>query len=141
MKLPPVENTLFLRDLVESNVFDSLFGNNYFEIDPSPTPTKSNCYSPRFIRGTGVEREGCCGLCDKWFRLKTSSYWYHMNYKHGISSNGCRYPEPVFRDVNKTEGYCGECCEWICLGGKKRNPRFAWLRHWQKAHIKRISSP
>lgn len=141
MKLPSVENTLFLRDIGESSAFESIFGPGYFQIPPPLGSTEPNCYSPRFTRGIGTEREGYCEACDKWFRLKTSSYWYHMNYKHGISSRGSKYPEPIFRDASKTEGYCKECGKWIHLGNKKRSPRFAWLRHWQKAHTKRAHTP
>lgn len=140
MKLPSLKNTLFLRDLAESNVLDGLFGAGYFDMAPPSVSGKANCYSPKLIRGTGVDREGYCERCDRWFRLKTSSYWYHMNYKHGISSKGVRCPEPIFRGANRTESYCGECRKWIHLGNKKRNPRFVWLRHWQKTHTKRALS-
>lgn len=140
MRLPSLENTLFLRDLAEGSMLDGLFEPRYPEATLPSTSTKSNCYSPRLIRGLGANREGYCELCDRWFRLKTSSYWYHMNYKHGINSKGVRCPEPIFRSSSRTESYCGECRMWIHLGNKKRNTKFVWLRHWQKVHSKRPSS-
>ncbi len=146
MKLPKVGNTLFLKDLAESNTLDELFEMNYFDLslpfsldsvekkEPS-YEEKSNGYSPKFIRGSGSEREGKCDICEKWFKLKTSSYWYHMNYKHGVNSKGIKCPEPIFKDKNKpVEGYCKMCNQWIYLGNSKKKSNFPWLRHWQKHH-------
>jgi len=94
-------------------------------------------YRPKSIRGNGSNREGYCPLCNKWFKLKTSSYWYHMNYKHGVNANGMIFPEPELRDKEyKVEGYCKECKEWISLGVNSRSIKFGWYRHWQKIHSK-----
>lgn len=110
------------------------------EGNPSTDPfvgNKITSYKPRIVRGEGVEREGYCEKCDKWFRLKTSSYWYHMNYKHGISSSGKLCPEPELRDRNyRVEGFCKECNSWIVLGSNPKNVKFGWFRHWQKIHCK-----
>lgn len=103
-------------------------------------PWKKAQYKPKLTRGTGSEREGYCERCDKWFKLKTSSYWYHMNYKHGISATGRICPDPVLRDRNyRVEGFCRECNSWIVLGSNTKNVRFGWFKHWQKIHCKNKS--
>ncbi|KAI4291769.1 hypothetical protein PAPHI01_1043 [Pancytospora philotis] len=100
-------------------------------------PTKAVGYRPQAVRGTGAEREGYCVRCDQWFRLKTSSYWYHMNYKHGISAGGQVCPEPKLRTVgSRREGYCKECKAWVPFGKSSKCTRFGWFRHWQKNHSK-----
>lgn len=148
MRIPPIGNTLFLKDLAESTTLEDLFNSNYFEIalpmeylpDSSNESIRGSAdvtadYTPKYTRGVGSAREGYCKICDRWLKLKTSSYWYHMNYKHGISSKGVRCPEPIFRsDSQRLEGYCKECKKWIFLGNCRRNSRFPWLRHWQKVH-------
>lgn len=96
-----------------------------------------NGYRPAVIRGAGALREGYCARCDQWFKLKTSSYWYHMNYKHGISAKGRICPEPKLRErMGQKEGFCKECREWIVLGINNRSVRFGWFKHWQKLHCK-----
>ncbi|EOB14784.1 Meiotic expression up-regulated protein 26 [Nosema bombycis CQ1] len=94
-------------------------------------------YKPQKTRGHGENREGYCEECKEWFRLKTSSYWYHMNYKHGINSHGVRYPEPEVRVSNcKIEGYCQACDKWVVIGNKSnvKSIKFGWYKHWQKTH-------
>lgn len=135
MKFQSVGNTLFLKDLAESNSFDEMFNHIQFEIHPPTKCSKPKTYAPKFTRGIGVNREGFCEACDKWFKLKTSSYWYHMNYKHGINTRGISCPDPVFRNINKRiEGFCKDCDKWLFLGNTSKNTRFSWLRHWQKMH-------
>lgn len=96
-------------------------------------------YTPRWIRGYGNVREGLCELCNpgQWFRTKQSSYWYHMNFYHGISaSTGKPYDSPDdWRESSKVapfvyshgssssdhyiveiEGHCKNCQQWIPLG-------------------------
>lgn len=94
-------------------------------------------YRPKKVRGNGNLREGYCCDCNLWFKLKTSSYWYHMNYKHGINSRGIKYPEPETRCLDcKVEGFCKVCNTWIVLGHRKsrRSIMFGWFKHWQKIH-------
>lgn len=94
-------------------------------------------YRPKLVRGKGIEREGFCDSCQKWFRLKTSSYWYHMNYKHGINSKGKKYPEPILRQNNqKIESFCSICDEWIIICGirGRKSVKYSWFRHFQKTH-------
>lgn len=118
----------------------SFYPNNLYDLPPPTGETKrkkKDIYKPQQTRGNGQEREGFCDECNKWFRLKTSSYWYHMNYKHGINSNGVRYPEPEVRVSNsKVEGFCRVCDEWISLGNKsnQKSIKFGWYKHWQKNH-------
>lgn len=94
-------------------------------------------YKPRRVRGVWRLREGYCEACCVWLRLKTSSYWYHMNYKHGINSKGIRYPEPQVRYAEHgAEGFCAVCNQWVSLGSKTagRPTRFGWFKHCQKKH-------
>ncbi|ELQ75386.1 Zn-finger-containing protein [Trachipleistophora hominis] len=94
-------------------------------------------YRPKHVKGKGILREGYCDSCNKWFRLKTSSYWYHMNYKHGINSKGKKYPQPYLREMyNRLESYCRMCDKWIflCSASGKKSVTYAWYRHFQKNH-------
>lgn len=93
-------------------------------------------YRPKHVRGSGVLREGYCSRCNKWYKLKTSSYWYHMNYKHGINSSGVKYPDPVVRVLgDRNEAFCSLCNKWVALGRGKSSYKFNWYRHWQKIHV------
>lgn len=71
-------------------------------------------YTPRFQRGAGEAKEGFCGLCSPgvWLRIKQSSYWYHMNYHHGISaSTGRPYEAPTdfhVERISRTESVVGD---------------------------------
>lgn len=72
-----------------------------------PLRSSMDSFTPAWIRGQGLEKEGYCSLCDvegeegkggrnggggKWFRLKDGSYWYHRQFVHGISSiNGVSF--------------------------------------------------
>lgn len=94
-------------------------------------------YKPKNIRGQGVFREGLCEECNKWFRLKTSSYWYHMNFKHGIAANGMTYPEPeVYYNKGKAFSVCKSCNAEVPLGGNNKTLKYNWYKHFQKEHAK-----
>jgi hypothetical protein len=57
----------------------------------------NNLYTPRYVRGHGPDREGLCELCKMptWFNMKFSTYWYHMNFFHGVNpKSGTFYPRP-----------------------------------------------
>jgi hypothetical protein len=126
-------------------------------------------YTPVWIRGRGVEREGLCPLCEPqvWFKIKQSAYWYHMNFFHGISAaTGRPYKLPIsyrlspssrngFRNV---EGHCGSCLHWILIasdwsdGGSTNDatmdiessiPMQSWYKHAQKCHhrVREIQIP
>lgn len=141
MKFPKTGNTLYLKDLAECNTieewFNIEFDTTYLQCPPEPKVTEpkkeGNNYTPKLIRGKGPQREGYCNLCQKWFKMKTSSYWYHMNYKHGINKNGIKCPEPVFRN-DASEVFCKDCDKWVVIGSGKQNSKYQWLKHWQKYH-------
>jgi hypothetical protein len=100
-------------------------------------------YTPRFQRGMGEAKEGFCGLCTPgiWLRIKQSSYWYHMNYHHGISAaTGRPYEAPTDFHVERIartdsstneedaaddaaavlriSGICGVCGESVTISNK-----------------------
>lgn len=136
MRITSVKNTLFLKDLFDSSTIEEFVENSYYkDREEVKTENPLTIYSPKFIRGVGAQREGHCQTCDRWFKMKTSSYWYHMNYKHGINSKGIKYPDPVLREINyKIEGFCNICDQWITLGNKHKTSRFLWKKHFQKEH-------
>ncbi|EPX70724.1 uncharacterized protein SOCG_04233 [Schizosaccharomyces octosporus yFS286] len=91
-------------------------------------------YLPRFTRGQGKKKEGLCPICCfqknfVWLRTKTSAYWYHMNFLHGIHSKGRPYHPPIeFRTIpvrkvksiiglpdrrQIVQGKCHQCNRWI----------------------------
>ena len=39
---------------------------------------KGDLYTATWVRGDGAEREGWCGYCSSWHRLKDSAYWVRM---------------------------------------------------------------
>jgi hypothetical protein len=85
-------------------------------------------YKPLWIRGTGRRREGRCELCNPpiWLNMKKSTYWYHMNFIHGINSKtGRNYQKPeeyrltLHMLPQKSEyciqGRCHQCNDWILI--------------------------
>ncbi len=95
-------------------------------------------YSPRITRGKGYRKEARCDVCESegravWLRMKQSSYWYHMNFIHGINSqSGKPYELPsLYRNVTvssvfskceeyfstgkELQGFCERCVNWITL--------------------------
>ncbi|KAK4638536.1 Meiotic expression up-regulated protein 26 [Fulvia fulva] len=99
-------------------------------------------YTARWVRGDGTEREGWCGLCSSWHKLKDSAYWYHMHYTHGISyTTGKEFDKPVeWRPANSAAGaeaLCGGCRQWIYIGrhdgGKWKTP---YYRHAYRCQTK-----
>ncbi|EJW01314.1 hypothetical protein EDEG_00499 [Edhazardia aedis USNM 41457] len=98
---------------------------------------KGSSYRPKHIRGEGPMREGLCEDCNEWFRLKTSSYWYHMNFKHGVASNGEKYPEPdVYFKSGRPVSICPLCDHEIYLGANIKILKYNWYKHFQKNHKK-----
>jgi hypothetical protein len=116
-------------------------------------------YSPVWIRGRGVEREGLCPLCNPsvWLKIKQSAYWYHMNFYHGIcAATGRPYKRPINYRFNYheksckgvvVEGHCGTCLQWIHLATEfdgeestesiEEHLQFtAWYKHAQKCHYR-----
>lgn len=95
-------------------------------------------YNPRITRGKGYRKEARCDVCESegrsiWLRMKQSSYWYHMNFIHGINSQSGRpYELPTlyrnatissvfcrsedrFSTAKELQGLCEGCVNWITL--------------------------
>ncbi|RVD92378.1 meiotic expression up-regulated 26-like protein [Tubulinosema ratisbonensis] len=153
------KNTLYLEDLLpyvqeteeyllEENINEMFHYNDFvksigtkenitFDEEKGPKKLEKKPYKPVLTRKLITGNEGYCKVCDKWFKLKNSSYWYHMNFIHGINSEGKKYPEPKIRiGVDKLESFCKACNKWIFLGTKRgaKSYRFTWFKHWQKNH-------
>lgn len=94
---------------------------------------EGDLYTPRWQRGVGDSKEGLCPLCEEevWLRIKQSSYWYHMNYHHGISATtGKPYDPPADFEVERLartgvdeavirlSGLCSKCHEWVTISTK-----------------------
>ena len=103
--------------------------------------TEEYSYKPISYRFSGKLREGQCSVCNGWFKLKTSSYWYHMNYIHGINKNNVKIPvEFRTKTTNKfLMAYCEICNDWISINTKNNNKTFGWRKHWQKFHSSSIN--
>lgn len=92
----------------------------------------------RITRGIGYRKEARCEICESqgqqaWLRLKQSSYWYHMNFIHGINSKNGRpfelpaafrknlarmqikYIEVTHSMNSEFQGFCKICSLWITL--------------------------
>lgn len=124
---------------------------------------ENDLYSPVWVRGQGIDREGCCPQCrpQLWLKIKQSAYWYHMNFFHGISAaTGRPYQAPLQyrctpvssrdskqRSVYCVEALCGSCSDWIMLVSdfasmlpvtamvvEEEIGLASWYRHAQKCH-------
>ncbi|EPY51886.1 fungal protein [Schizosaccharomyces cryophilus OY26] len=116
-------------------------------------------YLPRYTRGQGKKKEGLCPICCfqkkiVWLRTKTSAFWYHMNFLHGIHSKGRPYHPPIeFRTIpvrkvksivglpdrrQIVQGKCHQCKRWIRCQGRKdvkvKVPEIFWWKHAHKCH-------
>ncbi|WUR04907.1 putative meiotic expression up-regulated protein 26 [Vairimorpha necatrix] len=130
---------LFLLNSDDMSLLESPFSLDEYKVPNKKSNFKpTDYYKPSKTRGLKEDKEGYCLECDTWLKLKNSSYWYHMNFIHGINSKGMKYPEPeiIRKNNGKNEGYCGICEEWINLGSKRDQKRckFGWYRHCQKIH-------
>ncbi|KAM0685820.1 hypothetical protein COBT_002964 [Conglomerata obtusa] len=118
-------------------VINDMFPKRQSEKKEKKKIKKNEVYKPKYIRGKGVLREGMCEVCNEWFRLKTSSYWYHMNFKHGIASNGSTYPDPkIIYKEGKAISICNICNKEVLLGANKKAMSYNWYKHFQKEHVK-----
>jgi len=105
------------------------------------TRFEGDLYTPRYVRGTGVNREGYCGLCKpgRWLVLKNSAYWYDKSFTHGISAatgqpfDGPKETRRMSGNPDVWEGLCGCCNEWIALISNKKKGT-TWFRHAYKCH-------
>lgn len=120
--------------------------------------TDDDNYSPVWIRGRGVDREGLCPLCipSVWLKIKQSAYWYHMNFYHGIcAATGRPYKRPINYRFNYeernckrvVEGHCGTCLQWVQLASdfdgstetrdiEEKINFTTWYKHAQKCHYR-----
>lgn len=127
-------------------------------------------YTPRVVRGTGMNREGLCEICSPgvWLKIKQSAYWYHMNFIHGVSAATGRPYEPPQSQrqkivtrmggelVTETEGLCAYCEQWVFMvqesvvdRGSRDNDKeereaagnSVWWRHLQKCISKHVNMP
>ncbi|KAK0525988.1 hypothetical protein OC835_005439, partial [Tilletia horrida] len=98
-----------------------------------------NLYTPRFVRGQGMTKEGLCPICwetgeENFFKLKQSSYNYHLQYAHGISAvTGEPFAPPIDIRVVKRpkrevralekesikEGKCHVCKKYVPIENVK----------------------
>ncbi|RKP22805.1 hypothetical protein SYNPS1DRAFT_9804, partial [Syncephalis pseudoplumigaleata] len=100
--------------------------------------SQQDVYTPRRIEGVGRAKQGQCPICydeakPAWFCLKTSAYWYHMNFFHGISSVTRRpYANPLY------DGLCHQCRKWIPMDSVRHTavkvPMIYWWKHAQQCH-------
>ncbi|ORX90343.1 hypothetical protein K493DRAFT_230829, partial [Basidiobolus meristosporus CBS 931.73] len=139
----------------------------------NPPRFRNDMYTPRWIRGCGKNKVGLCPICEQngqmnCFKLKitfmpisSTSFRYHMNFFHGISSvNGRPFASPVeyrmisdkrgkLRSKNALskldrpsrmvqQGQCHVCEKWIYLESPKdlevNVPEIYWWKHAQKCH-------
>lgn len=121
------------------------------DLESRPKRFQGDLYTPCWVRGRGVNREGYCELCSpgQWFRIKQSAYWYHLNFYHGVSAaTGRPWDPPVAyrerglvgnREV-ELQGKCATCDCWITLGSYSKGALKSesdlvgpvWWRHVQK---------
>ncbi|KAH9475369.1 putative membrane protein C17A5.08 [Psilocybe cubensis] len=110
----------------------------------NPPRSPLDLYTPRFVKGKGVEKVGLCPICIEpharggehkklWFAMKFSAFkCYHMQYAHGISaSTGRPFSPPMdFRVVARQnagkkeklhiqQGKCHKCLKWVAVEGIK----------------------
>jgi hypothetical protein len=96
-------------------------------------------YTPTWVRGSGNQMEGWCGICKpgKWLVMKNSAYWYDKSFHHGISAATGRpfnSPQMLRRmdgNFDVWEGLCGSCNDWIALVSSKKKGT-TWFRHAYK---------
>ncbi|KAJ7119442.1 hypothetical protein C8R44DRAFT_624268 [Mycena epipterygia] len=124
-------------------------------------------YTPRFVRGRGVDKMGLCPICIEqpqrggegkkvWLAMKSSVFNYHMHYYHGISASSARplLPPTDFRIVarpapKKTEraevqqGKCHKCLSWVAVQTVKdmevKVKELFWWKHAVACHGEDVS--
>jgi len=88
-------------------------------------------YTPKLVRFTGEKKEGLCQHCHphRWYKLKTSHYWYHLQFVHGIDQRTKKpFPRPC--RVKGRQGQCPNCKLWLQVG-ENGVPAFFWFKHLQ----------
>lgn len=95
-----------------------------------------NLYSPLEIRGEGINREGKCPYCLCFLKMKTSNFWYHMNFTHGINSKGIKYPSPILLDCELGKYLrCPQCSLKIKFNKGKQSLTYStYYKHYHSEH-------
>lgn len=124
-------------------------------------------YTPRYVKGVGVEKLGLCCICAEpkdrggedtalWLKMKVSSYSYHLSFFHGINNaDGLPFSPPVeIRLVKRChvaaneklelkEGRCHQCNKWVPMEGVKMQevkvPELFWWKHAKSCHKSRLA--
>ncbi|EGF99543.1 uncharacterized protein MELLADRAFT_112588 [Melampsora larici-populina 98AG31] len=83
---------------------------------------EDNVYTPTYVKGFGVNKQGFCGLCKggAWFAWG-HGYPYHMLHKHGVMSVTGLYSLPPLKTklgaASKRGrcvlGWCSACKQWM----------------------------
>lgn len=108
LEIPPLSPPTTPLGLVDTKALSpsplSTISSSHFDRPPSrseprprrqPLRSHDDEFTPAWVRGQGLDKEGYCSRCDEeqWFKLKDGSYWYHRTFVHGISSiSGVRLP-------------------------------------------------
>ncbi|KAF9523008.1 hypothetical protein CPB83DRAFT_776171, partial [Crepidotus variabilis] len=128
-------------------------GGNY-----NPPRSMLDLYTPRFVKGKGVEKVGLCPICVEpierggenkkiWLAMKFSAFNYHMQYAHGISaSTGKPFSPPVAFQITSRpnpgknekseiqQGKCHKCTKWVAIEGiKDMESKVSW-KHAAACH-------
>ncbi|KAJ7471782.1 hypothetical protein FB451DRAFT_307355 [Mycena latifolia] len=129
----------------------------------NPPRDAFDLYTPRFVKGKGVDKIGLCPICIEqperggkgkkvWLAMKFSAFNYHMQFQHGISASTGRPVSPPidFRVVarpspKKTErtevkqGKCHKCRSWIAIETVKdvdvKVKELMWWKHAVACHM------
>ncbi|KAF8970983.1 hypothetical protein BDZ97DRAFT_1411822 [Flammula alnicola] len=124
----------------------------------NPPRSALDLYTPRFVKGKGVEKVGLCPVCLEsperggenkklWLAMKFSAFNYHMQYAHGISASTGRpfSPPTAFRIVPRPnpgkkekhriqQGKCDKCDKWVAVEGIKDMESKVKELHWYVPH-------
>lgn len=105
-------------------------------------------YAPIWISGSGSERAGWCRVCPSWHDLRSSGYWYHLHFTHGVScATGKRFTPPIDirrspTETGELEVNCSKCRSWLVVGKGANRCRTAYFRHAYRCHTdgRRVST-
>ncbi|KAJ2961396.1 hypothetical protein NQZ79_g3433 [Umbelopsis isabellina] len=106
-------------------------------LEQNPLKFPGDLYTPTWIKIKDGKRWGLCRYCFKedenqWFKMKCSSYRYHMNTHHGICSNGKYFAQPLDRRVlpdGSVDFYCHECNRYKHVQRHPQDDIIKWWRH------------
>ncbi|KAF9474504.1 hypothetical protein BDN70DRAFT_815591 [Pholiota conissans] len=122
----------------------------------NPPRSVLDLYTPRFVKGKGIEKVGLCPICIEpfdrggekkklWLAMKFSAFNYHMQYAHGICAATGRpfSPPTAFRIIPRQnpgkkekvriqQGKCHKCNKWVAVEGIKDMESKVKELHWWK---------